>query len=441
MKYLNHLFWSFLICSASLHAQASIYITGGSVITNQGEITVADGDVEVIDGTLSGGTLIMTGFSGPDNNRLINNDRIQVNWLRLEDGAQVTIEGRIGLSNGFWLGADTQAELLEARILLGSNAFLDGATNNITSPLPNSFIRYSDFHDPDDPGLLGNLGVRMEPSREALLDVDYFRRYGGVQVDNYPTLNRYYEILPEREGAAEVELSLRLPDSELEGNPREDIRLFQSRDEGETWIQIEADDRFENFSEEIVPEGLFAFANFSLLPVELLEFSAQAAGKRKVNNFWQTANEAGSSHFEVERSANGNEFQYLGRVAAAGNSQVNRSYGFQDAAALPGTSYYRLRMVDLDGSFTYSEVAAVHLDESTSLALYPNPARTTVKLDLPEAHVYTHYSLYAADGRLLHKGVPVAGTNTLAVGALPRGVYHLTLEGGGQMITLPLRKQ
>lgn len=430
-----------LICLSTLPAQTGIHITGGSVITNQGEITVQDGDVEVIAGTLSGGTLIMTGFSGPDNNRLINEDRIQIKWLRLENGAQVTLEGGITLGDGLWIDSDAHVELIESGITLGEDAFLDGSTNNISSPLPGGFILHYEDHDPDNPGLVGNLGIRMEPNREPLGLTDFYRRYGDVEVTDHPTLSRYYQIRPGNNDVSEVELSFRLPDSELDGAPREDIRLYQSRDEGMTWVQVNATDRFENFSAEIIPEGLFAFANSAVLPVELLDFTAEAAGKRKVNTWWQTDNEQGSSHFEVERSASGHDFQYLGRVAATGNSQEIRSYGFQDAAALSGTSYYRLRMVDLDGSYTYSEVVRVELEKEALLTLYPNPTQATVKLELPEDHSYTHYGLYSSDGGLLREGIPHAGANTLDVAALPAGVYHLSLEGNGQLVTLPLRKQ
>ncbi|WP_020571584.1 T9SS type A sorting domain-containing protein [Neolewinella persica] len=441
MKNLTHFFCCLILATTTLHAQYGIYVTGGSVITNQSEITVVDGDVEIIDGTLSGGTLILTGFAGPDNNRLINHDRLSPQWLRLEGGAQITLEGGIRLSGGMWLDPDTHMELLDARIILGDNAFLDGATNNFSAPAPGSFISHDEDHDPDNPGLLGNLGIRMEPNREPLGLTDFYRHYGGVEVTNRPTLNRYYEIRPGQSGASEIELSFRLPDSELNGAPRDDIHLYQSRDDGDTWVEINATDRFENFSAEILPDGLFAFANSAVLPVELLSFTAEATGKRKVTNRWQTANEVGSSHFEVERSAGGSDFQVLGLVAAAGDSQGNRSYEFQDIHALPGTSYYRLRMVDLDGSFTYSQVVTLKLEEEATVVLYPNPTHAAVKLELPEEHGYTTYFLYASDGRLLREGIPVAGTNTVEVATLPAGAYHLTLKGNGQLITLPLRKQ
>lgn len=437
-------FLTYCLCAfvtASLSAQTGIYVKGGSVITNQSEITVVDGDVEVTEGTLSGGTLILTGFSGPDNNRLINNDRISIDMLRLENGAQITLEGGVSLGGEFWIDSDAHLELVDAGVILRENGLLDGSTNNISAPTPGSYILHYEDHNPDNPGLLGNLGIRMEPSRENLELTDFYRHYGGIEVTNLPTLNRYYEIQPGRNGAAEVELSFHLPDSELDGTPRSEVRLYQSRDDGVTWVEVNATDRFENFNAEIVPEGLFAFANSTALPVELLDFTAAVTGKRKVTSRWQTANEAGSSHFEVERSADGISFRFLGRVAAAGNSQENRSYVFEDNEAVSGTSYYRLKMVDLDGSFTHSRVVTVNLADAIPVALYPNPTQAAVKLELPEGHGYTNYFLYSADGRLLRKGVPRTGTNTIEVVALPAGVYHLSLEGAGQLITLPLRKQ
>ena len=153
------------------------------------------------------------------------------------------------------------------------------------------------------------------------------------------------------------------------------------------------------------------------------------------------ANEAGSSHFEVERSANGSEFLQLGRVTAAGNSQTDRTNSFQDTDALLGTSFYRLRMVDQDGTFTYSPVVLVNLSEEPSLALYPNPTQAIIKLELPEDHAYTSYFLYTSDGRLLREGIPLPGTNTLDVVDLPAGMYHLALKGSSGQLSLPFRKR
>jgi len=100
------------------------------------------------------------------------------------------------------------------------------------------------------------------------------------------------------------------------------------------------------------------------LPVELLEFSG-ACADRATTLRWVTASELNSSHFDVERSANGQDFLAMTRLEAAGNSQTLMQYQWVDQASLPWT-YYRLRQVDLDGTWTNSPVILVDCPSSSS---------------------------------------------------------------------------
>jgi len=115
------------------------------------------------------------------------------------------------------------------------------------------------------------------------------------------------------------------------------------------------------------------------LPVELTTFTAKAVGSA-VQVAWATASEKNSAYFEVQRSANGLRFETLTQVAAQGTSTSAHSYASRDAQPLPGQSYYRLRMVDRDGTFAYSPVATVRFGATNgpaSVTLYPNPSTGT----------------------------------------------------------------
>ena len=90
---------------------------------------------------------------------------------------------------------------------------------------------------------------------------------------------------------------------------------------------------------------------------------------------WATASEVGSARFEVQRSLDGAGFVAIGTVAAAGTTAATHTYGLTDAALPTGAAvlYYRLRQVDLDGTFSYSPVRVVAL-AGAGLVLFPNPA-------------------------------------------------------------------
>ncbi|MEZ0542504.1 DUF5689 domain-containing protein [Fibrella arboris] len=118
------------------------------------------------------------------------------------------------------------------------------------------------------------------------------------------------------------------------------------------------------------------YAKFNLasaLPVQLVHFRATVAGDR-VSLAWETASERSASRFVVERSVDAREFSTVGQVAASGHSASRKAYGLTDEQPLTGTSYYRLRTVDVDGTSETSKIVAVTLDETTpAMALLGNP--------------------------------------------------------------------
>ncbi|RZL16776.1 MAG: hypothetical protein EOO62_00230, partial [Hymenobacter sp.] len=97
------------------------------------------------------------------------------------------------------------------------------------------------------------------------------------------------------------------------------------------------------------------------LPVQLLSFTAARQGSA-VRAAWATASEVNSAYFVVERSADGHTYADVQRVAAQGSSVSRHDYAALDALPLPGTSYYRLRQVDQDGTVAYSSTVAVRFD-------------------------------------------------------------------------------
>jgi hypothetical protein len=123
----------------------------------------------------------------------------------------------------------------------------------------------------------------------------------------------------------------------------------------------------------------FAAPN-NTLPVKLTTFDATPQGS-KVLLQWHTASEINTSHFEVERSANGSSFNAIGSVAAQ-NAPGSHAYSFTDASPVGAGNYYRLRMVDLDGTFSYSAIAYVKLGTSLGMDVYPNPAHDQLTLTL-----------------------------------------------------------
>ena len=124
-------------------------------------------------------------------------------------------------------------------------------------------------------------------------------------------------------------------------------------------------------------------SNNNSLPVELLHFTAQKNGDH-VDLKWATASETNNRHFVVQKRID-DQWQAIGTVEGHGTATSKHSYKFADREYQQGnTAYYRLKQVDFDGSYDYSEVRAVssELVEAFRLTTYPNPVRDRLILTL-----------------------------------------------------------
>jgi len=174
----------------------------------------------------------------------------------------------------------------------------------------------------------------------------------------------------------------------------------------------------------------------TVLPLHLLSFSATSNNNTVTLN-WTTAQEANTQYFAIQRSADDNIFDDLGRVEASGNSTAERDYVFFDRHPLPSFNFYRLQMADADGSFTYSKTIAVKIVDTQDLfSISPNPASTELTLQLPGNGPFI-IRLASIDGRVLRKyDLQLTGgrtSTTLDIHALPKGSYILIGQNANEM--------
>jgi hypothetical protein len=169
------------------------------------------------------------------------------------------------------------------------------------------------------------------------------------------------------------------------------------------------------------------------LPIQLLDFKGLFV-EQTAQLQWRTASEKNSDFFEIQRSAEGELFDVIGTVSAAGNSSQTLIYQYLDAAMLLGTNYYRLRMVDRDGSFEFSNV--IRLDntsypERLKLLVHPNPATNgsiQIRIQTPVANQTVWVTLRDLSGKsVLVEPVLVKGYEQVLqiqyANDLPAGMY------------------
>ncbi|MEQ8324013.1 MAG: Calx-beta domain-containing protein [Vicingaceae bacterium] len=143
------------------------------------------------------------------------------------------------------------------------------------------------------------------------------------------------------------------------------------------------------------------------LPVELLEFSA-TAGADVVRLFWKTLSEINNDRFVVQRSGDAKKWSDVTSVPGAGNSHEEKHYNAIDAHPLTGTSYYRLKQIDANGAYSYSDIVAVIFDQAVkrSIRVYPNPwdQQTGLTLELKGFNAGSYdIELTSTSGQLWHR--------------------------------------
>ena len=120
------------------------------------------------------------------------------------------------------------------------------------------------------------------------------------------------------------------------------------------------------------------------LPVTLVDFHAVRQPDQTNALYWETAQEENSSYTEIQRSVDGKVFLPIGKVAAAGNSNSPRNYTYVDRQPPAGNDYYRLRMVDMDGSAKYSKVVLISGGQAgKDITVFSNPFHDRLEVHIP----------------------------------------------------------
>lgn len=111
------------------------------------------------------------------------------------------------------------------------------------------------------------------------------------------------------------------------------------------------------------------------LPITLISFEVKNYKEDQVKLNWVTASEVGNAFYTIERSRDGQNFETVGIIDGAGNSNELLTYNFIDSDPLTGTSFYRLKQTDFSGEFDYSPIQSIKVERSfeTEFKAYPNP--------------------------------------------------------------------
>ncbi|GAB5418761.1 MAG: hypothetical protein Crog4KO_05180 [Crocinitomicaceae bacterium] len=181
----------------------------------------------------------------------------------------------------------------------------------------------------------------------------------------------------------------------------------------------------------------------SVLPVGLTEFSGSFGEVTRSNEItWTTSSETNNDYFNLERSTDGQNFTPIADIDGKGNSSVESQYYYFDPVETENIYYYRLKQVDFNGDYSYSQVITIETEwDNSSLfgSIYPNPAESSFNLTTsPRDRALPIYvSFYNSQSQLVRTQELTGSMNSsnygIDVSSLTSGVYTIQLSSGEEI--------
>ncbi len=335
--------------------------------------------------------------------------------------SNVTVNGALSCQQGFLYTGNYFATLAAEAILTESNSSNVQGTIQLTRALSQSI-----------PDTFNGLGLRITAIGAAPGATTVIRTTGRhYGVGGNQSINRSFSISPATNSGLNAAMVFRYRESELNGLAESELGLFRSANNGASWDSLGG--FVDPGANTLTLTGIQSFSLWTAgragvpLAVELAGFSALAA-EWAITLSWRTESENGSYQWIVERSdAESGPFVELGRVAAAGNSQVPRDYTWSDIAVREGkTYYYRIGELGLDGRIAYFGPVSCKLGRGRPqaalvLGCAPNPfwQMTTIRYQIAEPGKMS-LKIYNISGQLVRR---------IEQGLLAPGYYQVRWDG------------
>ncbi len=178
---------------------------------------------------------------------------------------------------------------------------------------------------------------------------------------------------------------------------------------------------------------------YNSLPLKMLSFTGTiAAGKTKLQ--WLTAEEQFVDRYEVENSTDGIHFRSLASVNSL-NITGHHTYNSLDNSPAPGWNFYRLRIIDKAAKLSFSNIIKLWYGKTADLLVYPNPASTEIKINLPASSSISQIAIVNSSGQVVKQLATLEQSLTINIESLSKGVYFIRILNSRQAIAQKFTKQ
>lgn len=176
-------------------------------------------------------------------------------------------------------------------------------------------------------------------------------------------------------------------------------------------------------------------ATFTITNAMPVDFASILVKTTRTGNelAFSTATETNNSHFEIERSTNSRQWETLGRITGAGTTQERQSYEFEDKSPVVGTNYYRIKQIDYDGTFSYSDIVSARWTAKPRLSIYPNPASEFLLIQgIGDIESTVQVEVFNLSGQLLIS--EAWNQQAISIASLPQGSYAIRIRSGQDIL-------
>ncbi|WP_462251960.1 T9SS type A sorting domain-containing protein [Ekhidna sp.] len=470
------------IYNGSISLDGSSLVNGSTFSLNDGtnnnlNLSIADGAIVnsdagsglgttlAVDGTVTIGNGVDYNFNGSSQQTLnfgtlgiTQADRVSIdNSSGVILNSDLTINDRLTLTNGIF-----QTSSSSEVITIATSGIIVGAssTNYFDGPLEVQGLSSSyTFHSGD-----GSMyrPVTATPASNSDITVEFFN---GTPPDNTSVgtglaaemPNIYWEI-KRGSGSGDVSVELFYKESTSGTVPDNDeiidgsyLRLIQYDNGGTAWgdlgLDANSSDLVNLSSITGTITSFFGTDDFytigseasnTLLPVEMISFSGQSTNSSITLN-WSTSSELNNDKFEIQHSVDGKEFKVIGAVDGAGTVNEQRDYRFLHSTPYLADNYYRLRQIDFDGQFEFSNIILVSHDGFTNpFSLYANPISDGVLKFSYKSDEQPNISLTDLNGKIVWTDLFLNGSDTyeIDVSTLNTGVYILRVNQESEKVII-----
>jgi hypothetical protein len=169
------------------------------------------------------------------------------------------------------------------------------------------------------------------------------------------------------------------------------------------------------------------------LPVQLTSFNASQDGLNNTKLIWNTAEENGIVSYMIEKSTDGKNFASIGTVPAAGQ----KTYSFTDMQASSDYTYYRLKIVEMDGTWKLSSIISLKSKLSLNISLSPNPVKNNLFIQHPKVIGEGHLQIVNMNGQLIKDlRLPASAViSNVDMSGFANGMYHVVFRNGSNVFS------